>query len=180
MSTSAQMSWRLPLFSSITTIGELLRSERKTSLTVGAWMRASLDGVLRPGTLTRIGAPGLKPSARLYGRGSIGTPLLLRGISLFTRWTRRPVDVVRSLTVSELLGNGKSVFALAGAADASAQTSPTAKRLRPPLLPTGEINEADRRGPCTARAPRALPARGCAGCTTRRARGRRRRAGRSR
>src|ERR1051325_7871133 len=139
MSTSAQASWRLPLFSSMSCTGELRRSDGTMLFTVGAWMRASLDGEFSPGTCTRIEAPGLKPSARLYGRGSIGTPCLLRGISLFTRCTRRPVGVWRSLTVSELLGNGSRLFALAGPADTSAHASTTPKRLRPPLIPAGSL-----------------------------------------
>ena len=50
-------------------------------------------GVSSPGTLVSIGEPGLNPSARLYGVGSMGLPSTLRGIARRSRARRRPVAV---------------------------------------------------------------------------------------
>ena len=50
----------------------------------------------RPGTLTTIAWPGLKPSLALYGAALMWTPWTLAGIEAVLRFTRRPVAVLGS------------------------------------------------------------------------------------
>ncbi|WP_203885605.1 hypothetical protein [Planotetraspora kaengkrachanensis] len=52
-----------------------------------------------PGTLVRIGVPGLKPSLRFHSVGSIGVPATFCGIISGEKAIRRPVSVDRSATV---------------------------------------------------------------------------------
>ena len=63
--------------------------------------------VLRPLTRTTIDCPGLKPSWRLYSATVMRLPSLLAGIAFAGRWRRRPVGLLRSLTVRFMsFGNG--------------------------------------------------------------------------
>ena len=60
-SSSAQISWRLPVFASITTIGALRANARAMFVTGTAPLRRRSS----PGTRVTTIWPGLKPSERL-------------------------------------------------------------------------------------------------------------------
>src|SRR3954447_1341545 len=110
-------------------------------------MSASPTAFVRPrlslGTLVRITEPGLKPSNALYGAGSIGLPLLLRGISAARREIRRPVSLVLSARVNASFGKGSRQAALssgshllaAAAVDAPGPTPAVSATKRPVRLP---------------------------------------------
>ena len=107
-SSSAQIGWRLPVRALITTTGEPFASPRRRFVSGGSLLRLTAFGVSRPGTLTSIALPGLKPSARFMSVGSIGLPSLLRGMADFLSASRRPVSVRLSRFVKKLLGHGNS------------------------------------------------------------------------
>ena len=62
--------------------------------------------VSRPGTLVVISDPGLNPSLRLNGVGSIGLPSTFFGTERMFRFSRSLVSVVESLVVKKSLGHG--------------------------------------------------------------------------
>ena len=63
-SSSAQMSWRLPVFSSMTTIGAFFLNACDMSVSGAGFVCFSASGVSRPGTRATIVLPGLNPSLR--------------------------------------------------------------------------------------------------------------------
>ena len=72
----------------------------------GSLLRFTAAGESSPGTFVSIALPGLNPSARFMSAGSIGLPLLLRGMADFVRRRRSPVSVLLSRFVKRLFGHG--------------------------------------------------------------------------
>jgi hypothetical protein len=97
-----QYGVRLPVLVSSSTIGASSSSDLPISVIGAAPVRFRST----PGTLVRIGVPGLKPSLRFHSVGSIGVPATFRGIIAGERATRRPVPLDRSATVKWSFGNG--------------------------------------------------------------------------
>ena len=92
-SISAQIGWRFPVRALMTTTGERFARPRFRFVSGGRLLLRAAAGVSSPGTFTSIALPGLKPSARFMSLGSIGLPLLFRGIADLTSASRRPVSV---------------------------------------------------------------------------------------
>ncbi len=63
-SSSAQMSWRFLVFSSMTTIGARFLNACDMSVSGAGLVCLSASGVSSPGTRATIVLPGLKPSLR--------------------------------------------------------------------------------------------------------------------
>jgi hypothetical protein len=92
-SSSAQISWRLPVFASISTTG-WRRSRLAPMSVIGTIpLRSNARRLSSPGIRTVICWPGLNPSARFHSRGSMRTPSLLAGMTERCRFSRRPVSV---------------------------------------------------------------------------------------
>jgi hypothetical protein len=105
-SSSTQMSWRFPVFSSIRTTGARLRNACDMSVSGAGLVSCSACGVSSPGTFATIMLPGLKPSLRSYGATSICEPSWFVGIAACGRWTPSPVLLLGSFFVKRSLGNG--------------------------------------------------------------------------
>src|SRR5215203_2405287 len=101
------MSWRLRVRALMTTTPARLANDWPRSPSGTSRERLNAFCVCRPLTRTTIVWPGLKPSWRLYSATAIRLPSLLAGIALAGRCRRRPVGLLRSLTVRFMsLGNG--------------------------------------------------------------------------
>ena len=105
-SSSDQISWRLPVAWSITTIGWRLANARAMLVSGTAPVRFIAAWVSSPGTWSRIALPGLNPSLRSYGPTAICWPLVLVGIAAAGSLTRTPVTLCLSGRVKRLSGNG--------------------------------------------------------------------------
>src|SRR5262245_61018855 len=135
-SSSAQISWRLPVLASMTTIGAPGLNALDMSVKRTALVLLNALGLSRPGTRTTIMLPGLKPSLRLYSATWTWLPWVFEGIPPCGRFTRTPVLLEASCLVNRSLGkgnregllaNGWQSEAGAAAADADAARPATAK-----------------------------------------------------
>jgi hypothetical protein len=73
-SISDQIGWRCFVRALMTTTGWASSKVRAMSVMGTGAVCAKAAGVSRPGTLVMIMLPGLKPSLRLYGPGSMPAP----------------------------------------------------------------------------------------------------------
>ena len=80
-SSSAQISWRLPVFASMTTIGAPGSNAFDISASETGLVFSNAVGLSRPGTRTTIPLPGLKPSLRSYSVTLTWLPAVLVGIA---------------------------------------------------------------------------------------------------
>jgi hypothetical protein len=105
-SSSAHTGWRFPVRALMTTTGDRSRRLRARSRREGRRLRRNASGLSSPGTLTMSIEPGLNPSARFMSVGSIAAPAALRGMPSVGRFSRRPVSVLASRSVSASFGHG--------------------------------------------------------------------------
>src|ERR1700752_1220945 len=98
-SSSAQITRRLRVAASMTTIGAPGFSACDMSVSGAGLVLFMAIGLSRPGTRTTMSLPGLNPSFRLYGAALIWLLAPFVGIAAWGRRTRTPVGVELSLTV---------------------------------------------------------------------------------